>query len=297
MTLSTQAVWGKSWQDRISSTNFMAHLKQFIKNRSVSLLPWDHTSIRDAKIWKEIHLQEEIWSVMEAQHQSSNPHHVIHVRECDESNRGQVMDEHDQEVLETGKPRVKILWLSHKCKRLEQSHPTESPGSQDSCSGSDVTLITAHHTPTISTEASRKVSQLWCCWRQSSACSGISTVSLAHTKLYLQTPQIWLRGQDDPYFWLLLVFTDTLLIPSAPGTHLSAVTAVSDQTLPGQSRHRTPGNSAGRMKNVYSAQHSGLPVLHPAAVGNVIHLLKSKLTITESQRLFIAPYLQLHCIP
>lgn len=40
---------------------------------------------------------------MQAQHQSSNPHHIIHIRECNESNCSQMMDEHDQEVLETEK--------------------------------------------------------------------------------------------------------------------------------------------------------------------------------------------------
>lgn len=58
-----------------------------------------------------------------------------------------------------------------------------------------------------------------------------------------------------PLFLAPCGFTDTLLVPSAPGTHLRAV---SDQTLPGQSRHRPPGNSARRTKNVYSVQYSGL---------------------------------------
>ena len=40
---------------------------------------------------------------MEAQHQSSNPHHIIHIRECNESNCSQMMDEHDQEVLKIEK--------------------------------------------------------------------------------------------------------------------------------------------------------------------------------------------------
>lgn len=114
-----------------------------------------------------------------------------------------------------------------------------------------------------------------------------SAHSLWHTHRYLQTPQIWFRGQDELYFWPILFFSDTLVIPSSPGTHLSAVTAVSNQTLPGQSRHRTPGNSAGRMKKCLqcttfrASQHlhfsPWLPVPHPAAGGNAIHLLKVKI--------------------
>lgn len=164
------------------------------------------------------------------------------------------MDKHDQEVLETGKLRMKTLWPSHKCKSLEQSHPTESPGSQDSFgSGSDSTASPAHHTPTVSTKASKKVSQLWCCSSQSSACSGISTVSGTHTAIPADPIEMTQRTRW-PLFLAPCGFTDTLLVPSAPGTHLSAV---SDQTLPGQSRHRTPERTR-RTKNVYNAQYSGL---------------------------------------
>lgn len=61
---------------------------------------------------------------METQHQRSNPHHIIHVRERNESNCSQVMDEHDQEVLETEKT-IQSLWLSNEYRCLEQSHQTD----------------------------------------------------------------------------------------------------------------------------------------------------------------------------
>lgn len=82
----------------------MAYLMQFIKHGKVSLLlPQAPSSTRYVEIGKDAHLQKEIRCVVETQHQSPNPHHVIHVRECDESNCSQMVDEHDQEVLETGK--------------------------------------------------------------------------------------------------------------------------------------------------------------------------------------------------
>lgn len=87
-----------------------------------------------------------------------------------------------------------------------------------------------------------------CLLRDQRSLSGTHTTVPAHPiEMILRTR--W------PLFLAPCGFTDTLLVPSAPGTHLRAV---SDQTLPGQSRHRPPGNSARRTKNVYSVQYSGL---------------------------------------
>lgn len=160
------------------------------------------------------------------------------------------MDKHDQEVLETGKAGMKIPWLSHKCKSLEQSHPTESLGSQDSLgSGCDSTAITAHHTPTISTKASRKISQLWCCSSQSSACSGITGT---HTAV-----------PADPTDKIQRTRWPLFLSPPVFQTHWSPLSSWDTFKCcwqwPNPARaEQAQVNSAGRTKNVYNAQYSGL---------------------------------------
>lgn len=112
-----------------------------------------------------------------------------------------------------------------------------------------------------------------------------SAQSLWHTHICTCRPHRYdSEDKMSPIFISFWFFRHTE-VPSAPGTHLIAVTAVSDQSLPGQSRHRTPGKLSRKNKKCLQSTifRAGLhfspwlPVPHPAAMGNVIHLLKVKM--------------------
>ena len=72
------------------------------------------------------YLQQEVWGIVEAHHQTSYSHHVVDIGEANEADRSQVMDEHDEEVLrgrETGTLTISNSKSLSLCKRSHKWSP------------------------------------------------------------------------------------------------------------------------------------------------------------------------------
>lgn len=137
---------------------------------------------------------------METQHECSNTHHIIHVRERNEPNCSQMMDEHDQEVLETEK-WIKTLWLSNKY-IMPGAEPQNWPTEVTRGLQFRLRLHTKHSSSHISHHHCRLqkgLSQHVCFYEVVTACTGTAQ-SLWHKRsrqkqVWLQNPLKGLTGQ------------------------------------------------------------------------------------------------------
>lgn len=76
-------------------------VRRVTQDKAYSFILHDSTSAESYQVKQQInfYLQKDVGRVVQAHDQRSAPDHVVRVGEGDEQNGGQVMDQHDHEIL------------------------------------------------------------------------------------------------------------------------------------------------------------------------------------------------------